>query len=535
MYSKILNAEQTRKLDKRIREVEELSSWELMERAAMTFCQFFSYFMSNQEQGVSVLCGVGNNGGDGLAIARILKQTGYRNVKIFVLPVSEEESEDFKKNKYMAGDFFKKIVTVKSVKDISSIDENDIIIDAVMGTGLNRPLSGKWREILRAASDIGIFRLSIDVPSGLYADTYTEFPAFSPDFIFSFQTDKLAFFMPENGDYAEKWMSELLYEDRGILNEFKTNNYTIELDGANELLKSRKKNDHKGTFGHALMIAGSFGKVGAASLSARAALRSGAGLVTVHAPRCAYQILQISFPEAMVETDGHEYVWSENYDLEKYKAIGIGPGIGTNDLTVNAFKELLEKYDKPLVLDADALNILSENDKLFDLVPKNSILTPHPKEAERLFGEFENSFERLEKLRAIAVAKKFFILLKGANSVVLTPQGKAIFNKTGNPGMATAGSGDVLTGIITGLLAQGYSAEEAAVLGMYIHGLAGDIASNDMEHESLIAGDILNYLGKAFKSVRTLDNPIDVPFDLEQFGDWLDSPFLDMDDEDDDF
>lgn len=393
---------------------------------------------------------------------------------------------------------------MEGVEDFKDIWAEDFVIDAVLGAGLNRPLDSKWCTILDYVS-FEAPNVSIDIPSGLYVDKVTVNSGFKADTTYSFQYPKLAFFMPENQEEVGNWILgdiNLVEEEIEFDTVFQTNNNYLNAANVSFLLRNRKPHDHKGTFGHALMIAGSYGKVGAAVLSAKATLRAGAGLVTVHVPKCAYQILQISFPEAMVEVDKHEFIFSECVDIEKYAAIGIGPGLGTNELTVKAFSDLLERTRKPLVIDADALNILAENKELLDLVPEKSILTPHPKEFERLFGETKDSFDRLEIMRTIAQSYKIFIVLKGGNTIVMTPEGVAYFNDTGNPGMATGGSGDVLTGVLTGLLASGYSPLETCVLGVYLHGLAGDIAAEELEQESLLASDIIKYLGKAFQELR---------------------------------
>jgi NAD(P)H-hydrate epimerase len=265
-----------------------------------------------------------------------------------------------------------------------------------------------------------------------------------------------------------------------------------------EKIKKRTKFSHKGTYGHALLVAGSYGKMGAAILAARASLRSGVGLLTCHIPQKGYNIMQISVPEAMVSADASETVFSEIPKLDAYSAVGAGPGLGMNSITQQSLRSLLEMSPAKLVLDADALNILSENKEWLELLPPNTILTPHPKEFERLAGTTANSFVRLQKQLEFSKKYKAIVVLKGAHTAITTPESRVYFNSTGNPGMATAGSGDVLTGIILGLLAQNYSAEDAAVIGVFVHGLAGDLAKAELGEISLVAGDITTWLGKAF-------------------------------------
>ena len=501
---KIYTPEQTRKLDALTIKHQKINSWELMERASMTFVNWFLEHTSvKPDTRVHILCGTGNNGGDGMAIARILHSLSF-DISVYLLRVNDSESKDFKRNYELLKEIPLEAKEVEQFEDLSNIWPEDFVIDAVMGAGLNRPLEQKWCNILDYVS-FEAANISIDIPSGLYSNQASFHPGFKADTTYTFHFPKLSFFMPENQDEVGDWV----IGDIGLAEEeiefdaaFETNNHFLNADMVSFLLRDRKPHDHKGTFGHALMIAGSYGKIGAAVLAAKATLRAGAGLVTVHAPKSAYQILQISFPEAMVDVDKHEYVFSECEDLDKYEAIGIGPGLGTNDLTVKAFSDLLEKAKIPLVIDADSLNILAENKELLDLIPENSILTPHPKEFERLFGETENSFDRLEIMRSIAQSYKIYIILKGGNTTIMTPEGIAYFNATGNPGMATGGSGDVLTGILTGLMASGYSSLETCAVGIYLHGLAGDIAAEELEQESLLAGDIVKCLGKAFRELR---------------------------------
>ena len=276
-------------------------------------------------------------------------------------------------------------------------------------------------------------------------------------------------------------------------------------DDLRPLLKRRGPQDHKGTFGHALLVAGSFGKMGAAILAARAVLRSGAGLVTCHVPRSGYEILQISFPEAMCTVDAHRYHTTEVGDLEKYRTIGIGPGLGQKNLTAKAVEDVLRRYDKPMVIDADALNIISQNLDLYELIPRNSILTPHPKEFERLFGTADDDFARWRVQREWAKEHGIIVVLKTGYTTIALPEGKVFVNPTGNPGMGTAGTGDALTGILTGLLAQGYDPAIAALLGVYLHGLAGDLAAETGSQPFLLAEDVVNHIGKAYLELQGKD------------------------------
>jgi NAD(P)H-hydrate epimerase len=337
----------------------------------------------------------------------------------------------------------------------------------------------------------------------MFADQPTTGVSIEADYTFSFELPKLGFMFPENAERVGEWHCETIGLSPDFIREENTPWHYLDANEVKPLLKFRQKFDHKGTFGHALIVAGGYGKVGAAVLAAKACLRSGAGLVTAHVPKCAYSILQTAVPEAMASVDDHEFdVTCFGEELIRFQAIGAGPGIGTNQLTIKALEELLEKSGKPLVLDADALNILAAHPGLIKKIPRHSILTPHPKEFERLFGKTENSFARNGLQRKKAQELDICLILKGSNTAVAAPDGSCWFNTTGNPGMATGGTGDVLTGILTGLLAQGYSSFDAARLGVYLHGLAGDLAAADFQQEAMIAGDVIEYLGKAFKKLR---------------------------------
>jgi NAD(P)H-hydrate epimerase len=242
--------------------------------------------------------------------------------------------------------------------------------------------------------------------------------------------------------------------------------------------------------------------MGAAVLAAKSCLRSGVGLLTVHLPQSGNQILQSIVPEAMVSIDQSDHLVSDIALKVAYKAVGIGPGVGQAPDTVRAFRKLLETYKSPMVIDADALNILSSNPEMMDLVPINSIFTPHPVEFERLVGVSATGYKRLQNALKFAQNHNIILILKGAYTAIVSPDGKCWFNSTGNPGMATGGSGDVLTGILTGLLAQAYSPTETAILGVYLHGLAGDFAAHTSSMESMIAGDLTENLGKAFTHLK---------------------------------
>lgn len=498
---KILPVEKIREADAYTIKNEPIASIDLMERAAT---QLYSWIKKRVDKThvIHVFAGLGNNGGDGLVVTRLLLNKGY-NVKTYVIRYSEKTSEDFQINLNLLIKLGKgEILDIKSKKEFPQIDEEDIIIDAIFGSGLARPVTGFIADVINHINSIDAVKIAIDMPSGLFADNYTDpkkGAIVRADYCLSFQFPKLAFFMPGNDQFAGDWKILDIGLSAAYINQAKADYFYMEKRDIAPMLKKRRKFDHKGAFGHALLIAGGYGKMGAAILASKACLRSGVGLLHTHIPKSAIQIMQTAMPETMLSIDRYDNYFSEIPDLGPYDAVGIGPGLGKEHQSQMALKLLIQEFPNPIVFDADALNILSENKTWLAFLPKGSILTPHPKEFERLAGKWSDDFEKLKLLKEFSFKHNVYVVLKGANTASCFPDGKIYFNSTGNPGMATAGSGDVLTGIITGLLAQGYSPGIAAVLGVYIHGLAGDIAAKKIGVEALLAGDIVEHIGKAFK------------------------------------
>ncbi len=493
---KILSAEQIRQWDAYTIAHEPIASIDLMERASREFALWIMQRFPPKAHSIYLVCGVGNNGGDGLAVARLLQSFDYDITVIYCL-TSHVCSEDNQINHQRLDNI--PIVELAENAPFPDVEEDSLLIDALFGVGLNRPITGYWGDWINHLNQQSCIRVAIDIPSGLFADKSSEGNIWKADFTVSFQTPKLAFFFVENQEFIGEW--EVL--SIGLSPEFyvETPFYTID-KSVGQRLKKRKKHDHKGTFGHALMVAGSYGKMGAAILATKAVLCSGAGLVSAHLPACGYEIMQTAFPEAMTQIDDNERIITKIALSGNHKAVGIGPGIGTAYATIKALEALLQQTTIPLVLDADALNILAQQPDLLANIPAGSILTPHPKEFERLFGSSKDDFERNQLQRTKAKEWGIYLILKGAYTAVATPQGDCFFNTTGNPGMGTAGMGDVLTGILVGLLAQGYTPLEASLLGVYLHGLAGDLAVKVNSQESLIASDVLAYLGKAFQCLQ---------------------------------
>lgn len=500
---KVLNAEQIRAWDQYTMEHEPIASIDLMERAA---AKCFDWLENNSwfVHSFSIFCGKGNNGGDGLAIARMLAARGC-TVSVNILEFGHKGTEDFQINLEKLHQY--PSVTIHFLQDQTNfhpLPKETVIIDALFGSGLTRPLEGITAKLVNHINDSGCTIIAIDIPSGMSVDRSSKgHPIVKADHTLSLQCYKLAFLVAENA----ACLGDVTILDIGLLPEFlptlDSNFVLIDSSVIRSIYKPRNRFSHKGNFGHAMIIAGSYGKIGAAVLSAKACLRSGAGLLTCFIPKCGYDILQTALPETMVMTDvNSSMITKVDDDVSKYDSIGIGPGLGTASETRTAVKELILGYKKPMVIDADAINGLSMEKKL-PALPPDSVLTPHPKEFERLFGECKNDFERIEKALSNAKTLNCVIVLKGHHTFIATSSGKGYFNNTGNAGMATAGSGDVLTGMITGLLAQGYSSEVSSILAVYLHGLAGDIAANEFSQEAMIAGDIIENIGKAFKQLET--------------------------------
>ncbi len=500
---KILSAGEIRAWDQYTILHEPVSSLMLMERAAG---QCFEWLMSAYPSAPSftIFCGKGNNGGDGLAIARMLLEREIP-VVVFILEFGHKGTEDFQTNLALLHQTRGSVVNyIQTTVNFHPIPHDTIIIDALFGSGLNRKLEGVTAELVDHINQSGCTVISIDIPSGLFVDSSSlGNPAIQARHTLSFQCYKPAFLVAENGDKTGQVHVLDIGLHKGFIRELAAEYNLLDDEIIHHLYKPRNAFSHKGQFGHALLIAGSHGKNGAAVLAAKACLRTGAGLVTCHIPKDASFILQTAVPEAMVITDNFpDYITAINEDIAVYNSIGIGPGIGQAEETVQMLRELLTANTKPMVLDADALNILAANPTMMQYIPAGSVLTPHPKEFERLFGKTANEFDRV--LLAVQKAKQLscVIVLKGHHTLVATPEGKGYFNSTGNAGMAKGGSGDVLTGMLTALLAQGYQPENAAMLGVYLHGLAGDLASVNYGMEALLAGDIINFIGQAFKKIE---------------------------------
>lgn len=496
---KILSASQVKQADNYTIAHEPVSSIDLMERASNAFTDCFTDLFPGAST-IWVFCGMGNNGGDGLAVSRMLLKEGY-DVQVVVVKYSKTGSPDFQTNLQRLEDMGINILEITSVNDLPEIPSGVIIIDALWGSGLSRPIEGFAGDVISRINATGNMTVALDIPSGLFADKPSEGPIIEAAITITLQLPKLSFMMPESYRYVGEWTSVDIGLSQSFISSIESKYELLSEKAIRSIWRPREKFSHKGSYGHALLISGSLGKMGATVLASRAALRSGAGLLTVNCPASGYDIMQTAVPEAMVIVDDNSHHISSFKSDLSYACIGIGPGIGQHKQTISAFDKLLAEYKQPMIIDADALNILSLHPDWFERLPPGSILTPHPGEFSRLAGSSADSFESLQKQQTFAERYGIILLVKGAHTAIATPEGKVYFNPTGNPGMATAGSGDVLTGILTGLLSSGYTPLETALLGTYLHGLAGDLALRNSSEEALIASDIIHNIPAAFNEL----------------------------------
>jgi len=496
---KIFSAEKIKELDKLTIAKQQITSLELMERAALQAFLWLVNHFHDKKTIYHIFCGVGNNGGDGLVIARMLKQN-YFDVHVYIVPFSENFSADFNANLGRLKECNLGYEVISEATEFPDIAENHIIVDAIFGIGLTREMDSWLQILIQKINYHQSFKVSIDVPSGLFLDKKTTI-AIHSDVVLTFQLPKLAFYLPDNENFIVDVVLLPIELDEKSIESIPANYYYTDLNKIKKRYKPISKFSHKGTQGHVLLIGGCFGKIGAMVLASQAALRSGCGLATVFIPKCGYEIMQTATPEAMVMTDeNYHKITNIEFNFQP-KAIGIGMGIGQDTETTEAFYYFLNNNSIPLVIDADALNILSENHDWLNLLPKNSILTPHPRELERLIGTWEDDFDKIEKVKTFAKTYHLVVLIKGAYTLIIDEKNVYV-NSSGNQALATGGSGDVLSGMITSFRAQGYSAVDAALLGVYFHGRTADIAMNDMGYEGFIASDIIKYLGKVFLELK---------------------------------
>lgn len=500
---KLFTAEQIKRWDACTIEQLGITSLELMERAA-TKCVHWLTDNGFTQRHFAIFCGKGNNGGDGLAIARLLAHKGS-TVDVYILEFGKLGTNDFQANLERLHTLPVTIHYIQPSVALPGIQPATVVIDALFGAGLNKPLEGITEALVQHLNQSKAPIIAIDVPSGLFLSQSSKgFTVIQATHTLTFQSYKLGLLLAENAPF----LGQVHILDIGLSKAFyaaePSTFETIDFSLVSAIYKPRNRFSHKGTFGHALLIGGSYGKMGAVVLATSACLRSGCGLTSVYIPACGYTVLQTALPEAMVLTDTNDRQIAQlpAIDLDTFSAIGIGPGLGTADATQKVIAALIHSATKPLVIDADGLNCISLNKILLQQLPAHTILTPHPKEFDRLFGDSATEVERIEKALAQAQTLKLVIILKGHHTLIALPNGKAYFNMTGNAGMAKGGSGDVLTGILTSLLAQGYAPEQAALLGVHLHGAAGDHNAQTLTQETMTATDLVHSLTFAFRYLQ---------------------------------
>lgn len=501
---KIFRAEQVREIDGYTIKNEPIASIDLMERAARQLYRWITKrYLQNRK--VRVIAGPGNNGGDSLALARMLAGDFYLT-ELYYIKFTDKVTEDWQANYNRLVEQDKVVIhTLVEGDRLPLFGEKDLLIDGLFGSGLSRPLKGFPAEIVRWMNQTGNEIIAIDIPSGLMGEDNSgnnRETIVKATVTLTFQFPSLSYFFAENESNVGEWHILPIGLHPLIIEKMETNYFFLTKEFVASQLRGREKFSHKGTFGHVLLVSGCYGKMGAAVLASHACLRTGSGLLTTHIPKFGYEIIQTALPEAMISIDQSDILFTEAPDLTPYQAVGIGPAIGCRHNTQKGLHELLQKAKVPLVLDADAINILGENREWLEQVPENTIFTPHPKEFERLVGKTGDHYERNRKQIDFSKKHHAIVVLKGAHTSISCPDGSCYFNTTGNPGMATAGSGDVLTGVILSLLGQGYQPKLAAMIGVYLHGLAGDIAKKQYGAEAIIATDIIENLGNAFNEIR---------------------------------
>jgi NAD(P)H-hydrate epimerase len=502
---KIFTSTQIHELDRYTIENEPIPSLDLMERAAKALTQAITEMYSVATP-VVVFAGPGNNGGDALAVARLMADKNYQ-VSVYLFNISGSLSPDCAANKQRLQENKRIRQFIEVIEEFNppALEANMLVIDGLFGSGLNKPLAGGFASLVKYINSSPAQVVAIDIPSGLMTEDNTynvRANIIRADHTLTLQQVKLSFLFPENQQFVGNLrVLDIRLSEEGMRKL--DSQYTIvEENDVRQLMLPRSPYAHKGQMGNALLIAGSYGMAGAAILAARACMRAGVGKVTVNSPKRNLPLLQVAVPEAIVQNSLEETYFAEAVDTEDFNALGIGPGLGQSEQTAIAMIAQLRRTQCPIVVDADALNILANHRAWLQQLPQDIIMTPHPKELDRLEGHSADSYERLTKASNLAERLKGYIVLKGHHTAICCPGGHILFNSTGNAGMATAGSGDVLTGIITGLLARGYKPQDACVVGVYLHGLAGDIAAHDLGEESLTASDIINCLPRAFKRLK---------------------------------
>lgn len=506
---KIFTSEEIKSIDRNTIENEGITSIELVERAATSIsCEIISRWRANKH--ITIFAGPGNNGADALAVARMLIEQGYKP-EVFLFNIGENRLSAecaAMRDRLKAMDFidFTEVVSNFSPPNLKP---DDLVIDGLFGTGLREPLTGGFKALVQFINESKATVVSIDVPSGLFGEwntTNISRNIIHADLTLAIQFPRLSFFIADNAPLLGEWKVLDIELSADEIRNTPAQYYLVERADIHRVLRRRKEFSSKADYGSAMLVAGSYGMMGAAVLAAKGALRSGAGKVSVHTARCGFNVLQTSVPEALFDADRHDIAITDINLKHDYNAVAVGPGIGTNDVTVNAVEMFLKQAKGPVILDADALNCVAKRPTMLNHIPVLSIITPHAGEFDRIFGAQPSAEARLLKAIEMAHYYNIIIVLKGHYTAMVRPDGKIYFNSSGNPAMATAGSGDVLTGIICSLMAQGYKPEISAIIGAYIHGMAGDLAAEEHGQYGVTAGDIADNVGRAIRNIMSKNN-----------------------------
>lgn len=504
----ILGNAQFRDLEKHLLQEGTVTELELMERAGQACSSRILGWEAAGLLGVHptylVLAGMGNNGGDGLVIARALHQAG-RNVRVLVV---EHRPLATPANDRMLGLALEANVPMARIRSIGEWVQpfdDEVVVDCILGSGLDRPLDGLVLELVGRINVHPGKVIAIDLPTGIVERigeggyglhvkaTHT----------ITFEVPRPWLFFPETGEAAGRWELVPIGMGQGPLQGAGRFADLVSTEDVRSRLRGRPRFAHKGTYGHALLLAGGTGYVGAAVLATRGCARSGAGLITLHAPAAVVAAVNATVPDAMTSTDPGGGHLVQLPRLDNPTAIGMGPGIGLQEATATVLSALFATWKGPLVLDADALHLLAQRSELLARLPPGAVLTPHPKEMDRLLGTAPiDGMDRALRTKSFAIEHQCFVVLKAAHTLIVTPEGGVFFNTTGNSGMAKGGAGDVLTGLLTGLLAQGYPALDACLLATYLHGSAGDRAAADLGPDAMRASDLVEQLPAAWKALR---------------------------------
>lgn len=484
---KILTSLQISEWDRYTIQNEPIESLALMERAAERLSEALQRRLSVGVK-LTFLIGKGNNGGDGLAMARILSGRGFCCRVIMIFETNEL-------NENCAINFARLPSDIEINQYPCEICDDEVLIDAILGSGFRGKANNYILNVIKHINKLPNYKVSIDLPSAMSSEFDNDYEmVLHTELTLTIQIPKLAFMLPEAGNACGEVEIVEIGLDSKFINNAKTCFYYIDSNFIASNSLRRTKFSHKGNYGHTLLICGSEGMVGAAFLATGAALRSGCGYVTVSLSFDYIPSLLSRYPSALTWGWHTDVLNRLPPNLEKYTSIAIGCGLGQNTQIVDLLEQLFRRYNRPIVIDADAINVLTVNRSLLKYIPKHSILTPHLGELRQLIGDWADDKDKIDKIRAFTLKYDVLLVVKGAHTMICCPNGDIWFNSTGNAFMAKAGAGDILTGLISGLLSRGYSPHLAACIGVYYHGIAAEKAAEAISGESINSNDLIDFI-----------------------------------------